>query len=70
MREALPAAEFGPLVGVEVDELERLRALGLLDLERDGLFDDLDLLRLDTVRHFAAEGWVRSSSRHPSSTGA
>jgi adenylate cyclase len=57
MREALPLAEFARLVGVPVDELETYCAHGLLDPEGDGLFDDVDLVRLDTVRHYLDQGW-------------
>jgi adenylate cyclase len=58
MREALPLVEFARLVGTSVDELERYRSCGLLDLEHDGLFDDLDVIRLDTVRHHLDQGWA------------
>jgi adenylate cyclase len=43
--------EFADLVGVPRDEVERYRSLGLLDPEDDGLLDDVDLVRLDFVRH-------------------
>jgi adenylate cyclase len=43
--------EFANLVGLSRDEVETYRSLGLLDPEEDGLFDDVDLVRLDFVRH-------------------
>jgi adenylate cyclase len=44
--------EFADLVvGLPRDEVERYRSLGLLDPEDDGLLDDVDLVRLDFVRH-------------------
>ncbi len=60
MRDALPLVEFASLVGAPVDELETYLDHGLLDLERDGLFDDLDVIRLDTIRHFLDQGWTVS----------
>ena len=49
-------AEFSDLVGLPVDVVERYQALGLLDPENDGLFDDVDLVRLDFVHHRLAHG--------------
>src|SRR5215216_7530723 len=43
--------EFAGLVGVSRDKVDSYRSLGLLDPEGDGLLDDLDLVRLDFVRH-------------------
>lgn len=42
---------FAALVGLSRDDVERYRSLGLLDPEDDGLLDDVDLVRLDFVRH-------------------
>jgi hypothetical protein len=50
MREPLPLVDFAGLVGAPVGELETYVAHGLLDLEGDGLFDDLDVIRLDSIR--------------------
>jgi class 3 adenylate cyclase len=61
MREALPLEEFAALVGARVEELEDYRIHGLLDLEHDGLFDDLDVIRLDTIRHFLDKGLTAST---------
>src|SRR5262245_55109512 len=58
MREALPLVEFATLVGAPVDEIESYRDHGLLDVEGDGLFDDLDIVRLDTIRHYCDQGWT------------
>lgn len=44
-------AEFSALVDVPEAELCRFASLGLLDLDGDGRFDDLDLLRLWALRH-------------------
>jgi len=43
--------EFAGLVGLARDKVDSYRSLGLLDPEGDGLLDDLDLVRLDFVRH-------------------
>jgi len=48
--------EFAALVGLSRDEVETYRSLGLLDPEDDGLLDDVDLVRLDFVRHRLREG--------------
>jgi adenylate cyclase len=47
--------EFATLVGLSRDEVETYRSLGLLDPEDDGLLDDVDLVRLDFVRHRLAQ---------------
>jgi adenylate cyclase len=47
--------EFADRVGLSRDEVETYRSLGLLDPEDDGLFDDVDLVRLDFVRHRLAQ---------------
>lgn len=43
--------EFADLVGLARDDIESYRSLGLLDPDGDGLLDDVDLVRLDFVRH-------------------
>jgi adenylate cyclase len=48
--------DFAHLVGMSSDEVDRYRALGLLDPEDDGLLDDVDLVRLDFIRHRLREG--------------
>jgi adenylate cyclase len=48
--------EFAALVGLSRGEVETYRSLGLLDPEDDGLLDDVDLVRLDFVRHRLREG--------------
>jgi adenylate cyclase len=47
--------EFADLVGLSRDEVERYRSLGLLDPEKDGLLDDVDLVRLYFVHHRLAQ---------------
>jgi adenylate cyclase len=47
--------EFANLVGLSRDEVETYRSLGLLDPEKDGLLDDVDLVRLYFVRHRLAQ---------------
>src|SRR6266568_5546172 len=50
--------EFADRVGMSRDEGETYRSLGLLDPEDDGLFDDVDLVRLDFVRaRLAQDGY-------------
>jgi DNA-binding transcriptional MerR regulator len=51
VRQALTPDEFADLVGLSRDEVQRYRSLRLLDPEDDGLLDDVDLVRLDFVRH-------------------
>jgi len=55
------AGEFADLVGLSRDEVETYRSLGLLDPENDGLLDDVDLVRLDFVRHRLAQGYDAES---------
>jgi class 3 adenylate cyclase len=47
----MTAEEFASLVGASRDEVETFRSHGLLDPEKDGLFDDVDLVRLHAIRH-------------------
>jgi adenylate cyclase len=51
----MTSAEFANLVGLSRDEVETYRSLGLLDPEKDGLLDDVDLVRLYFVRHRLAQ---------------
>src|SRR5436190_2206834 len=53
----MSADEFADLVGLSRDEVETYRSLGLLDPENDGLLDDVDLVRLDFVRHRLVQGY-------------
>jgi adenylate cyclase len=48
--------EFADLVGLSLDDVESFRAVGLLDPENDGLLDDVDLVRLEVVRHHVRHG--------------
>ena len=56
MRATMSLDEFAALVDTPNDELRALTEAGLLDPDRRGHFDELDLLRLMTVRHYAALG--------------
>lgn len=49
MRPPLPREDFSRLTGVPVGELDRYTSAGLLDPDGDGVFDELDLLRLRFV---------------------
>src|ERR671931_252717 len=49
MRGPMRLDEFAEFVGMSTDEVERIRDAGLLDLDRDGLFDQMDHLRLHYV---------------------
>lgn len=49
MREPLTLEEFAEFVRLPAEELERYRAAGLLDPDRDGRLDDYDLPRLQYV---------------------
>jgi adenylate cyclase len=42
--------EFADFVGMPTAEVERVRESGLLDLDRDGLFDQMDVMRLHYVQ--------------------
>jgi len=57
----MSAGEFADLVGLSRDEVETYRSLGLLDPENDGLLDDVDLVRLDFVRHRLGQGYDAES---------
>ncbi|HEY7138409.1 MAG TPA: adenylate/guanylate cyclase domain-containing protein [Acidimicrobiia bacterium] len=56
MREATSRDEFARLVGASVGQIDDLCACGLLDPDGDDRFDDVDLVRYDTVRHFLDDG--------------
>jgi adenylate cyclase len=57
MRTAMSLEEFAALVRTDQVEIRELSALGLLDPRGEGRFDDLDVLRLMTVRHWQALGY-------------
>jgi adenylate cyclase len=48
--------QFAELVGLSREEVDTYRSLGLLDPEDDGLLDDVDLVRLEVVRHHVGSG--------------
>jgi DNA-binding transcriptional MerR regulator len=41
--------QFAELVGVPLETVQSYRRLGLLDPEKDGLLDDVDLMRIRVV---------------------
>jgi DNA-binding transcriptional MerR regulator len=41
--------EFADLVGLPLETVQSYRSLGLLDPEDDGLFDDVDIMRVRVV---------------------
>jgi adenylate cyclase len=49
--------EFAELVKMEPAKIRELVVAGLLDPEREGSFDDFDLLRLMAIRHYEAVGY-------------
>jgi adenylate cyclase len=57
MPASMSLEEFAALVRMEPPEVADLAAAGLLDPAGAGEFDDLDLLRLMTVRHYQALGY-------------
>src|SRR4051812_39702388 len=57
MRTTMSLEEFAALVRLEVAQIEEWAGVGLLDPERDGRFDDLDLLRVMAIRHYEALGY-------------
>jgi adenylate cyclase len=56
VRQAMTPDEFADLVGLSRDEVERYQTLGLLDPEDDGRLDDVDLVRLEVIRHHVRHG--------------
>jgi class 3 adenylate cyclase len=50
MRDPLPLEDFAALARVPAAQIEGFRAAGLLDPDRDGLYDDFDALRLQYIQ--------------------
>lgn len=57
MRTSMSLEEFAELVQMQPADIRQLVVAGLLDPEREGSFDDFDLLRLMAVRHYEALGY-------------
>jgi adenylate cyclase len=57
MRAPISVDEFSDLVGIPADDLRAWADEGLLDPERSGRFDELDMLRVMAIRHYAALGY-------------
>src|SRR3954471_8181784 len=57
MRTSMSLEEFAELVQMQPADIRELVVAGLLDPEREGSFDDFDLLRLMAVRHYEALGY-------------
>ena len=57
MGSSMSLEEFAALIGVEAEQVDEWRAAGLLDPAGTGRFDDLDLLRMMTIRRYDALGW-------------
>src|SRR3954453_10910379 len=57
MRTSMSLEEFAELVQMQPADIRQLVVAGLLDPERQGSFDDFDLLRLMAVRHYEALGY-------------
>jgi adenylate cyclase len=58
MREAVPLDEFVRMSGAPSERVAALRDQGLLDPEGDGLFDDVDLLRLMDLLPYLERGYT------------
>ena len=58
MREPVPIDVFVELTGAPVEHVRSLREQGLLDPDRDGRFDDVDLVRLSLLEHYLREGYT------------
>jgi adenylate cyclase len=58
VREPVPIDVFVELTGAPVEHVRSLREQGLLDPDRDGLFDDVDLVRLSLLEHYLREGYT------------
>src|SRR5256885_1209125 len=57
MRTSMSLEEFAELVKLQPAEIRELVVAGLLDPAREGRFDDLDLVRLMSIRHHEALGY-------------
>src|SRR5437867_11129543 len=57
MRTTMSLEDLAALVQLEPSQIADWAAAGLLDPERDGHFDDLDLLRLMAIRHYEPLGY-------------
>jgi len=57
MRTSMSLEEFAELVQMQPADIRELVVAGLLDPEREGSFNDFDLLRLMAVRHYEALGY-------------
>jgi adenylate cyclase len=58
VREAVPLDVFVVMTRAETDLVVELRDRGLLDLDSDGLFDDIDVLRLAAVTRCLEHGYT------------
>jgi adenylate cyclase len=58
MRAPMSLEDFAALVDAPADELRSWKDLGLLDPDSRGRFDELDLLRLMTIRHYGGLGYT------------
>ena len=58
MREAVPLDAFVAMTRAEAGLVVELRNRGLLDLDGDGLFDDIDVLRLAAVSRCLEHGYT------------
>ena len=56
MADPLALEDFASKTDTTTDEIERFVAAGLLDLDGDGTFDDLDVMRLHAVLRHLEEG--------------
>jgi class 3 adenylate cyclase/YHS domain-containing protein/DNA-binding transcriptional MerR regulator len=56
MREPIGIKQFAKLAGTSARELERYRSRGLIDPDGDGLLDEMDVLRLRLLMHYASLG--------------
>lgn len=63
MSEPLTLQDFAERTDAPRDEVERYRANGLLDPDADGLFDALDVLRLNFLRQYEEEGGTLADVR-------
>ena len=65
MRTTMSLGELAAMVRLEPSQIEEWVGAGLLDPERDERFDDLDLVRIMTIRHYEALGfdaqWLASA---------
>jgi len=69
MRPPMSLEELAALVDMPAEDLRAWTEAGLLDPDRRGHFDELDLLRLMAIRHYGALGYTPEALAEAISSG-